>query len=377
MYNVGLAQEPPISPVVSLPVLTDPQGPVAPPSGPVEGFFAARLREPRDIKFVRVVGVMSLTLLPAAVSFFLWDFPWWLGLIYVPLAFGLGAGRYTLMLHATSHRALFKPEHKLLNAWIPWLIGPLYGHTPTSFYVHHMGMHHPENNLQDDLSGTMAYRRDSFLHFMHYWARFFFFGTGHLLRYLRLRKRDKLVRKFIAGEVAWYLVVAGLLALNWQATLVTLLVPWLLIRWFMMCGNFAQHAFVDIDDPGNCYRNSTCLINVPYNHKCYNDGYHIVHHWQPALHWTAMPGWFLSHIEDFGRNDAIVFDGLGNNQTVWWCLMTGDYGKMADHLMDLPGAPVRSRDEKIAFLQDRVRRQQGGIKGMMQLEAPPLAAAAK
>lgn len=326
---------------------------------------------------MRVAGIMSLTLLPAAVSFFLWDFPWWLGLLYVPLAFALGAGRYTLMLHAVCHRALFKPKHTLLNAWIPWVIGPLYGHTPTSFYAHHMGMHHPENNLADDLSGTMAYRRDSFQHFMHYWARFFFFGTAHLARYLWLRRRSKLVRSFLVGEVSWYVAVGLLLALNWQATLVTLVVPWLLIRWFMMCGNFAQHAFVDIDDPGNCYRNSTCLVNIPYNHKCYNDGYHIVHHFKPAMHWTEMPGWFLSHLEEFGANDAIVFDGLGNNQAVWWCLMTGNYGKLADHLAQLPGQPLRSREAKMAFLQARVQRQAGAIRGLVQVEPVPLGAAAK
>ena len=36
-------------------------------------------------------------------------------------------------------------------------------------------MHHVENNLPDDLSSTMRYQRDSFLHFLVYFGRFFFF----------------------------------------------------------------------------------------------------------------------------------------------------------------------------------------------------------
>lgn len=356
---------------------SDPRDPGPGPRSFVERWFARRLRDERDLKFVRVAGVMSLLIWPAAASFYLFDLPGWLAFVYVPLLFGLGAGRFTLMLHAVCHRPTFKRDHKWLENWIPWTIGPFFGHTPNSFYVHHMGMHHPENNLPPDLSSTMAYQRDRFSHFLHYWARFFFFGTGHLLRYMKSRNRRKLFKRFVVGEGAWYLTIALLMALDPVATFVVFIVPWLLIRWFMMCGNWAQHAFVDIDDPGNCYRNSTCLTDVPYNHKCYNDGYHIVHHIKPALHWTEMPDWMMDRLDDFGREDALVFQGLGNNQVVWWCLMKDDYGKLADHLVDLPGAPQRTREQKIAMLQERVRRRSGDVKSLVRMGEGELPLAAK
>ena len=59
-----------------------------------------------------------------------------------------------------------------------------------------------------------------------------------------------------------------------------------------MMGNWTQHAFVDGEDPGNAYKNSITCINVKYNKKCWNDGYHISHHIRPAMHWTEHPTFF-------------------------------------------------------------------------------------
>jgi fatty acid desaturase len=190
-------------------------------------------------------------------------------------------------------------------------------------------------------------------------------------RYLRLRGRAKLYRSFLLGEISWVLAAAALLYFDWAAGLVVLVVPLCLLRWFMMCGNFAQHAFVDIDDAANPYRNSTCLINVRYNHKCYNDGYHIVHHIKPGLHWLEMPEWFEEHIEEFARQDAIVFDGLGNNQRVWWLLMSGQYDVLAQHMMNFRD---RTLEERVQFLKDRVQRRRGELKSFFAQEPEPIAA---
>jgi fatty acid desaturase len=276
-------------------------------------------------------------------------------------------GPYTLMLHAVLHRPLFRRDARWLEAFIPWVLGPLFGQTPGSFGVHHLGMHHPENNTGEDLSGTTTYRRDSFTGFLHYWATFFFRGLPDLLGYLGRRRRTAMQRQLIVGELAWLSAVVGLSLVSWKATLIVLVLPLVAIRFLMMAGNWAQHAFVDVAEPDNSWRNSTCLVNARYNHNCHNDGYHIVHHLEPGLHWTEMPGWFQERLETFGANDAIVFSGLTNNQVVFWCLMRQQWGRLADAMVDLPGAPVRTREEKIAFLQDRVRRQ----------VAPGLALAAK
>ena len=75
---------------------------------------------------------------------------------------------FTLMLHNTSHNVLYKKEYGFMNYYIPWFIGLFFGQSPKTYFGHHIGMHHSENNLPIDDSSTMKYQRDSFLDFMKY-----------------------------------------------------------------------------------------------------------------------------------------------------------------------------------------------------------------
>lgn len=325
-----------------------------------ERFFVERLSDERDLIFVHRAAWMLGTLLPVALAMYVLP-AWLVGVLALPYLGFVVVGYfapYTLMLHAVCHRVLFRKEHRAWNHVIPWVLGPFAGHTPTSFYVHHMGMHHPENNLETDLSTTLPYRRDHFPHWLHYWARFFFGSHFDMYRYLSGRRLHKLVRRLYVGELSWLAAVAVLMWLNWPATVVVFVLPLLVMRVVMMSGNFTQHAFVDVDDPGNPYRNSTCLINTPYNHRCYNDGYHIVHHIKANLHWSEMAQWFDDNREEFAKHDAIVFDGVSSNQQVFYWLMTGDYDQLAEHMVNWHD---RSHDELVDLLKSRTRRRAGEI----------------
>ena len=88
--------------------------------------------------------------------------------------------RFTLMLHFTSHRQLFNKDYKSLNHVIPWLLGPFFGQTPNTYFAHHMGMHHREENLPDDLSSTMRFTRNRITHWLRYYLRFLFIGLPEL-----------------------------------------------------------------------------------------------------------------------------------------------------------------------------------------------------
>ena len=335
--------------------------------GPFERVALRYLKDERDLIFVRTMAGATLTIMPMALVLFLSP-PWLVGLLalpYVGWVFLAYAARYGLMLHANGHRPIFKREYRWMSGYVPWVLGPFFGHTPTSFSAHHMWMHHAENNMEGDGSSTLAYRRDSFLHFLHYWARFFFLGYVHLSRYLVLRGRYKTAWRFFVGESFWYVLAAVALWLNWAAALVVFIGPFLLMRWLLMAGNFAQHAFVDVDDPDNPYRNSNCLINARYNHKAYNDGYHIVHHIRPGMHWSEMPQWFLDHYDRFVEQDAVVFDGLGDNQQVFWLLMTRRYDTLAEHLVDFRG---RTHEQKVEMLKSRVQRRRGTMPRFFHLE---------
>ncbi|HEV8246290.1 MAG TPA: fatty acid desaturase, partial [Polyangiaceae bacterium] len=256
-------------------------------------------------------------------------------------------------LHCTSHRQLFRNEYAGLNRLIPWLLGPFFGQTPNAYFAHHMGMHHREENLGDDLSSTMRFRRDRFDHWLRYWGRFQLFCLLELSRYFSRRRQHKLLSRLLWGEGLYWLLMAALLLWKPGATLVVFLVPLWVIRTLMMMGNWAQHSFVGADHPEDPYRASITCINTRYNRRCFNDGYHILHHIKPRCHWTEHPIEFERSLDEYGRHDAIVFDGLDYFQ-VWLCLMTRRWSTLARHFVLLPTAPARTRAEVIAFLQERV-----------------------
>jgi hypothetical protein len=79
-----------------------------------------------------------------------------------------------------------------------------------------------------------------------------------------------------------------------------------------------------------------------------------VHHVVPRCHWTEHPVEFERNLDEYGRNDAVVLQGVDFFQ-VWLLLMTGGWDRLARAFVRLPGAPERTHDEVVAFLRARVR----------------------
>lgn len=317
--------------------------------------WAKTLNDPRDVIFINLSLTMALTVWPAAIflftraeSIWLWAIPYWVGIgvLYMD--------RFILMLHCTSHRTLFNRKFRVLNFAIPWLIGPFVGETPESYFVHHMGMHHKEGNLEEDLSSTMPYERDRLSNWIRYWGRFMVFGLPELFLYHRAKGRGKMIERLLLGEGAFWAICALLCFLNWQATLIVFVIPVIIIRTLMMAGNWGQHAFVDPDEPNNDFKSSITCINTRYNRRCFNDGYHIIHHLSPSLHYSEMADEFAKNVRLYGEQDAIVFDGYDFFE-VWFLLMTGQKKKLARAFVQLPGAPIRSEEEILQLFERRTR----------------------
>jgi fatty acid desaturase len=337
--------------------LTDPR--VAPVPW-YASWVAPALNDPRDVVFV---GLIVQCLVHAAVGislFFAGPAIAWLAPIYWVALVAITLDRFTLMLHCTSHRPLFKPRFRLLAQVIPWVIGPFFGQTPGTYFAHHMGMHHVEENLIEDLSTTLPFRRDSFVDWLKYWGRFITIGLVDLGQYFAKNNRQRLLRKVLLGEAAFWSVVAALAYFAPGPTTAVFIVPLVLIRTLMMMGNWGQHAFVDHAQPENPYRSSITCINSRYNRRAFNDGYHIGHHLQARAHWTEYPVEFESNIAEYARQDAIVFEGL-DFFLVWLLLMTGRWSILARAYVRLPGAPARTDAEVIELLQSRMRPLRDGI----------------
>jgi fatty acid desaturase len=156
------------------------------------------------------------------------------------------------------------------------------------------------------------------------------------------------------GEAIYFTALVALLLWSPAATLVVFVFPLLAIRTLMMMGNWGQHAFVSLEHPADPYLASITCINSRYNRRCFNDGYHIGHHVSARTHWTEYPAQFEATLEEYGRKDAIVFEGV-DFFTVWLLLMTKRWKRLARAFVQLPGAPLRDEEAIVALLKMRVR----------------------
>lgn len=326
------------------------------------------VRDPRDLAFVRLSLTAALLMAVWAVLLFL--VPAWLcavlALPYLAVLYLRFGGPLLLLVHAVTHRRAFTAQGRWLERWILLGIPVLYGIAPQAYPAHHVAMHHVEGNGEPDASCTLCYVRDSAAEFLRYYFRFLCFGLLHTGHYLAARRRWRVLRRMAATEIAFMGAVGVALVLAPVPATVVLLLPWLLSRFFLMAGNWAQHAFVNLDTPHDRLGNATVLLNSRHNERCFNDGYHAVHHRHPAMHWTEMPAAFEGDRDTYAAHGSVVFDGIANNQVVWWNLMRGNWGFLADHLAPLPGVPA-GRAARMAWLRDRARLRVVPPKGLLEL----------
>lgn len=310
------------------------------------------LNDPRDVAHLKLIALCSLFVLPAAALYAVPSFPWWIGLVYF-VVWAIFAERFTMMFHCTIHRRLFKKRFSALDAYLNWMLCPFFGQTPGSFSIHHMAMHHIEDNLPADLSSTMRYQRDSAWDFVRYYVRFACLIPFELSGYLRRTGNGGVLRQFLVGEILFIAAMVALGLWRLEATVVVFLIPFFYIRLMMMVGNWTQHAFVDPDAPENAYRSSVNTIDRRYNARCFNVGYHIYHHIRKGTHYSELVPEFEANLERYGREDAIVFDRI-DLLGIWLLLLTGNHQALAKHFVHLPGAPIRSEEEVIALFKRRL-----------------------
>ncbi len=330
-------------------------------------WLCSRLHDPRDEVFARLTLRMTLTMtaLMAGLAISL-RFPAIPSSIAMVIYFAVWAWLtppVILMLHNTMHRRFIRSPRAAELAH-PFLMSFFFG-IPTGYREHHLGMHHAEDNMVEDLSSTIRYRRDSFADFLVYFLRFFFLIGLELPAYLLRKRRRAMAQRALLGELGHLAIVASALAWNWRFGLMAFAVPFVVTRFMMMAGNWGQHAFINVERENNGLSNAITCINSAYNHRAFNDGYHIGHHLRPTRHWTELPGDFLANRELYAKQGAIVFEGLDFFQ-VSLLLWTRRWKTLARRCVRLDGQ-LRSDAEVIAMLQARVRP----LKGWGSLEAKP------
>jgi hypothetical protein len=323
--------------------------------GPISRWCKRSLSDPRDEVFVRLtihrVVVMSLAMGGLFAALRWAPVPAWIPMLAYYALWGYLTPPVILMLHCTMHRGFIRSPQWLDKAH-PFIMTFFHG-MPTGYREHHMGMHHVEDNMQDDLSSTMRYQRDSFAHFLVYFLRFFFLSMLELPAYLSKRGRKTMARRAVVGELVHDAVIVGSMLIDWRWGLMCFLAPYVSCRFMMMAGNWGQHAFVNTARKNDGIANSITCINSGYNARCFNDGYHIGHHLKATRHWTEMPADFLANGDKYAADGAIVFEKL-DFFLVSLLLWVGAYKTLARHYVRLGGVE-RTDEEVIALLKERVR----------------------
>ncbi|PNH03607.1 Pumilio 3 [Tetrabaena socialis] len=272
--------------------------------------LCALLHDPRDEPILHLLCNQLLLVVPAVVLLFSVRANHWLGALYLALNYALFLQRFMLTLHVTEHRQLFKREYGALNLIIPYLLCNLYG-VPSGFYrLHHVVMHHVEDNASPgDLTSTEAVQRDSLRSFARYWVRFWLCTWVELPAYAARKGRSREGATCAACALAYWAAIAGLVAACPVATLWALVLPFFVSTFALMFGNWSQHVFVDPHEPGNSYRSTYNCLACPDNRRTYNDGYHIIHHLNSRLHWSQLPQRFVDTLAAHDDNDG---DAFGN-----------------------------------------------------------------
>lgn len=336
---------------MSLPTITDPQTEPKYAASPFQKWLEGFLYEPRDAVFLRLALRHFLIIAPLQVALY-FAFSWWFAAAFWALQIGWLAPPTILMLHNTMHRPFIKSP-RILNRVVPYTMSLLFG-IPTGYAEHHLGMHHAENNLRNDLSSTMRYQRDSIFDWLLYFGRFLFLSQIQVAQYFSKKGRDAMWKRALGSDLAHLVVMVTLSFVDWRATLVAFIVPWFFMRAAMMWGNWGQHAFIDPSRPGDSYVNSITCINSGYNERCFNDGYHIGHHVKQSRHWTELPGDFLANAERYAKEGCVVFEGI-DFFMVSLFLFLGRYDWLARRFVRLPG-DTRTDAEVIEFLKSRTKR---------------------
>lgn len=103
--------------------------------GPFSRLALHFINDARDLPFIWFLIRANAFLIPAAAwLFFAPRFNPWFGVAYLAVNRFVFGEPFTLLLHNTSHRPLFKKQYRLLNSYIPWLVAPFFGHSPGNLF---------------------------------------------------------------------------------------------------------------------------------------------------------------------------------------------------------------------------------------------------
>lgn len=98
--------------------------------------------------------------------------------------------------------------------------------------------------------------------------------------------RPRLYRQAVLERSVFYVALVVLVLLDWRATLLFLVMPWIGAQLMLVGVNLLQHQDCDTHSEYDHSRNVTGSL---VNWILLNNGFHTAHHLKPSLHWSLLP----------------------------------------------------------------------------------------
>ena len=278
-----------------------------------------------------------------------------IGLTYFLIHYVSFLHSYILALHYSTHRPLMKKDSPLgwFNHVAMYVLCPTFGIPSGLYYLHHIMMHHCHDNcIPYDQSSTEPYQRDNVFHFSIYWFRFWATIWWDLPIFAFKVGLYRLVAECFLYEIVYFSYMYFTFQYNPVVAIWGIIVPFFFTQFMLAYGNFSQHMFVEDGKPSN-YRSTYNCIDCFDNTKSFQDGYHVLHHNNSRLHWSAFPDTFMQdeQLDKMNSEKALTFVNIGFFE-VGLLVFLGKLDVLADKALTPWDA---SKEELIEIMKRRLK----------------------
>jgi fatty acid desaturase len=210
--------------------------------------------------------------------------------------------------HNHAHVPLFKDDRA--NSVFGLYLTLLRGHSSSGVVVPHNLNHHIEHGSGGDWIDTrLAGDGPGMFRVVRYVIRATVSMARHRVQTGAPALNQQGRRRVRHERILLIAFLAAMLWLSPANTVLFLVLPWFLGVFMLVAVNLPQHDGCDASSELSSSRNFTGRFG---NWFLFNNGYHVAHHLQPALHWSLLPA---AHSELVDRLDP----GLTHKSLLRYC----------------------------------------------------------
>ena len=222
-------------------------------------------------------------------------------------------GSVAVMAHNHNHVPMWRA--RWLNILTDYWITLFYGFPAFAWIPTHNQNHHHFVNQEGDYTKTWRYSdRNNMATLLSYPSISSYHQQKPIRAYLgEMRRRRPLVFWLSIGQyLALTVFVIGSLLIDWRKALLFIVIPQQFGLFVVLVFNYLQHVHADEESEWDHSRN---FVGTWFNFFYFNNGFHTVHHKQPAMHWSQTP-------EAHTKIEHNIDSALIETSVVWYLVRT-------------------------------------------------------